>query len=143
MEIEGTYEIKNPGLVKAMNLFLINKTKKNGMQMTSELNKATFLVPIYLPEGTPTDNLKEGLKHVEIQYLMLDQQSTGQSFLMAFTDQEELKKWNPEGCPAVFCPFHEIQEIVLKHKNQCSGVVINPFTHSILFTAKHMEVPGV
>lgn len=139
MAIEET-PIQNPDLVRAMNLFMLSKTEQNGMKVSAELNKATFLVPIFLPEGTPDGDLAETIKNTVIQYLMLDQPNTDKSFLMAFTDQGELEKWNPDGCPCVFCPFSDIQGIVLKHAAQCSGVVINPFSQSMAFTAKSLDL---
>ena len=75
MPIEGN-TIQNPDLVHAMDLFLVNKSELNGKRMSKELNRATFLVPISLPEDIPADHLEENLKNVEIRYLMLDQKST-------------------------------------------------------------------
>ena len=140
MPIEGN-TIQNPDLVHAMDLFLVNKSELNGKRMSKDLNRATFLVPISLPEDIPADHLEENLKNVEIRYLMLDQKSTGQSFLMAFTDREEMKKWNEEEVPAIFCPFSSLQEIVLKYADQCGGMVINPFHHSIVITAQNIKLP--
>ena len=140
MPIEGN-AIQNPDLVRAMDLFLVSKSELNGKRLSKELNRATFLVPISLPEGAPTDHLEETLKDMEIRYLMVDQKSTGKSFLMAFTDREEMKKWNEEEVPAIFCPFSSLQKIVLKHADQCSGVVINPFHQSIVFTAQNIQLP--
>ncbi len=66
--------------------------------------------------------------------------SAGQAFFLAFTDWDELKKWqNNEHQQTLIVTFDDISGMVLQESSRWDGFVINPYGESIVFNKPHIK----
>lgn len=127
--------IKNPGLLLAIRVMRENPTPENQSRMIDEMMKAKFLAPAVIEMapfmvGTNRTSLRD---RTRMKFLSI-QNSEGLRFFPAFTDEEELKKYNLEKRQqAVHLTFDDYARIVLDGGSAAGGFVINPFGENLIF----------
>lgn len=141
MILDLNQPIENRSLVQAMNLFLLDHRMENGKRLSAEINKGVFLTPIAPPDGSQGLKTGDQLEGVAINYQLLTHKATGDSYLMAFTDRAELKKWSRGKVSTLVCSFDDLKHVVLSSNGQCKGFVINPVSQGITITAEEMALP--
>ena len=65
--------------------------------------------------------------------------STGERYLTAFTDSDELGKWPYENDPVVIMTFDDLKLRMLNDPNNIAGIVIDPFSKRLILGQKQIE----
>ncbi len=147
--------ITNPELVKAINDMQQDNSPEKQDRMIDEVMKAHFITPVTVsPEPEHHHDhcdchdhhhhdhcdchdhdhdhttLKEG---TTISFFAI-KDSAGQAFFLAFTDWDELYKWqNNEHQQTLIVTFDDISGMLLQENSRWDGFVINPYGESIVF----------
>ena len=127
---------ENPNLVEAINNQVTNYTPDNVAAFERELRSAVFLAPVIfkkkLTSSTPT-LIKDG----DLQFITLTN-TEGEVFLPAFTDWDELRKWNKDHTQILSLSAGNYADII---KNiSAKGVSINPYTHDLSLLPVHLDI---
>lgn len=131
--------ITNPKLREAM------KELKNGSEeaFVRELLHAKLLCPA-LVEGMP--NVKPGSGPVKVEGKMkmyILNASNNKSYLMAYTDIEEMHKWRKqEGEQVMIWGLPQYAGVLLKDECPHAGFVINPFSENVIIKKEFIEKIG-
>ena len=125
--------ITNPALLKAIeDLSIDNSTEP---EFIEELQKAQFLCPVKmdLKDEEIGENGEITLgKDTTISILSLDD-SNGDRFLMAFTDWDELRKWDDSSdIQTLMLTYDDYQTILGQEESTYKGAVINPYGANIV-----------
>ncbi len=139
--MEPNKPITNPMLVGSIELLKAEDTQEHRNLFVSEMMKARFLTPVVLTPPPVPDG--EGIVRIDpkckVQFPMLSTPD-GKQFLMAFTDGQELKKWqNVEKQPTFALGFDDYAGMLLSkdkegNVNPAAGFVINPYGGNIVVT---------
>lgn len=141
--VDVSKPVSNPLLVEALANMRIQKTKESSDQVIGQILKAEFLMPIVLdkePEcnedGTATFQKETKLS---FPYLI---NAKNQRYFMAFTDWNELHKWNPDkNQKTVVFRFWDYMELLAGENNEgASGFVINPFGGNLTLSKEQVVV---
>ncbi len=117
-------EIKNPNLKSAIAKIHENETERNIDLMVNEVVKAKFILPVKMIQGKSENE-------TQISFRLLEN-SNNQKFFGAFTDVEELKKWDGnEELENIIVDFDSLANMLLNSDGNVLGVVINAFGKSI------------
>jgi len=65
--------------------------------------------------------------------------SLDESFFMAFTDWEELRKWSAEKEQALISTYEDLKTLVEKDVQKVKGFVINPYGQNIVITPELIQ----
>ena len=132
--------VTNPGLIKAIKL--MKQNSKMESEFLIELFKATFLCPGRIDKANVAERfdsnftLGEGTK---LTLSSLDSVS-GEEYLMAFTDWNELRKWqNVDGQQTFLFSIIDYKTIVLGNL-RFAGVVINPFSENVVLDREKLGI---
>lgn len=133
--------ITNPMLTGAMELMKSSDTIEHREMFVGEMLHAKFLSPVVidpLPEADENGISKIG-KDARIQLPMLTAPD-GKHFFMAFTDLDELQKWNKESGQQIFgFEFADYVGMLRNAKETCNGFVINPYSHNVVLPSEFVE----
>ena len=134
--------VNNPSLVHAILALYKNNTKGNRKKVFREVLKAQFMCPVAF-EPTPASsgkNEKIVLKrNTKIRFHMIENTQL-QYFYLAFTDLDELKKWNPSANQhSIILTFDEYASMILQDGSDTEGFIIN-FGGTVLTMTRDMIV---
>lgn len=133
--------ITNPMLCGTIELLKAENTPEHKKMFVDEMIRATYLSPVVIdpvPQPDETGKVKITSEN-KVQFPMISAKD-GKKFFMAFTDWEELKKWNPSDNQQTFAmKFDDYAGMLLrkdKDGNPSPGVgfVINPYSSNVLVT---------
>lgn len=127
--------VTNPEFVDAMNRFLQNRSAENELAFIEKLGQAHFLSPIILDGEIENGVLKEGTL---INFKLLTNQDD-ESFFIAFTDWDELRKWSKDHVQTLIMRYEDYKAMLLKDPDVAKGFVINPYNQNIIITPQLME----
>ena len=125
--MKGIKPITNPMLTGAMELMKASDTVEHRQMFIGEMIHAKFLSPVVInPQPVPDENgISKIDKDAKIQVPMLTAPD-GKHFFMAFTDLDELQKWNKEGGQQIFgFSFADYVGMIRNAKENCNGFIIN------------------
>lgn len=129
-------DITNPSLVEAMENLKIDDTDDTRNAFINAMINASFIVPAIIDPVPEGNVIPEGTTISLYSMKSKDDKS----FLIAFTDMEELKKWkNQEIKQTVINRFQDIKGIVLKQDANYQGFLINPFNQNIAINKPLIE----
>lgn len=132
--------VSNPALKQAMAEMKANDTPQTRNVVLNEIMRAVFLAPAKVDLGgqqppKPDANGKIQLPpNTKFQFTLIGTQD-GKQYFMAFTDPEELKKWNKESQPTVMLRFDDYARL-LEQNPKASGLVLNPYGENLRFDSK-------
>jgi len=129
-------KLENPSLKEAMK----NLRNGNEDEFIKELLKARFLCPAKI-DGKPEITKGEGPVTIQGKLTMyvLNAQG-GASYLMAFTDEEELYKWRREKDEkALVWALPQYAGILEKPECPHAGFVINPFGENVIIKKEYLN----
>ena len=139
--MKGFRPITNPMLTGAMELMKSSDTIEHREMFVGEMLHAKFLSPVVidpLPEADE-NGISKIAKDARIQLPMLTAPD-GKHFFMAFTDLDELQKWNKEGGQQIFgFDFADYVGMIRNAKDTCNGFVINPYSHNVVLPSEFVE----
>lgn len=128
--------VSNPMLVGAIELAKAERTPEHQKLVTEEIFKAVFLTPARV---NPTPEADGGKVGPDMQVLLPQLEAPGGlRFYMAFTDAQELNKWEPaKDWQNVTMTFEDYAKLMFNKEAQAVehpvvGVVINPFSSNII-----------
>lgn len=141
---EGMKPIENPRLLTYIEDFKQNQNNENWNKVLGEIvMNAKFLMPARLDGAdAPIDSdLAEMQAGSRLQFYMITS-TDGKPFFLAFTDIEELKKWNlPEdgaNRQIVVMTFDDYASLIMKDEKP-AGFVINPYKENLALDRKMVE----
>lgn len=131
--------VSNPALKKAMGEMKANDIPQTRNAVINEIMRAKFLAPAKIELGgqapKPDANGKIQLPpNTKFQFTLIGTQD-GKQYFMAFTDPDELKKWNMEPQPTVLLRFDDYARL-LEQNPKAAGLVLNPYGENLRFDAK-------
>ncbi|WP_166462382.1 enhanced serine sensitivity protein SseB [Psychrobacillus vulpis] len=132
--------VKSQDLVQSMKRFQIEKTKESEKEFINNLISLTFLSPV-LYESTKdiNHNENESQNDKKINLLSLPNDN-GEFFFPAFTEKDELLKWNayPDK-QVIFLKLKDYIDVLSTDNSKWSGVVINPFRDNFVLTTEQIK----
>jgi hypothetical protein len=133
--IDVNEPVTNPELVEAMNKFLIEKNSQNEAILIEKITKAHFLTPIVLEGKIENGLLKAGSK---IGFEVITD-NFDNSYFMAFTDWEELRKWSMEKVETLISTYEDLKSMVLNGSGDIKGFIINAYGQNFAITPDLMR----
>ncbi|MEL3959259.1 enhanced serine sensitivity protein SseB [Caldifermentibacillus hisashii] len=125
--------VTNPELVKRIEILMKDYSLYNERLFLDELMKANFLAPVSIEpdiKGGGKTVLKQDTK---INFFGITN-SANQNFLPAFTDWDELRKWNnQENTQTLILTFKDYEAMIGNAAvDTWAGFVINPYSQNII-----------
>lgn len=127
--------VTNPELVEAMAAAAADNRAETRSAMIEAMMEAHLLSPVSIdpPPVTAEDGTTSFQAGTKIAYPVLETQD-GRQFLPAFTDWEELRKWqNNAGQQTIISTFDDLAGMVLNPDSFAVGFVLNPFGQNVTF----------
>ncbi|MGI6606515.1 MAG: enhanced serine sensitivity protein SseB C-terminal domain-containing protein [Peptococcia bacterium] len=134
MIIDPQREITNQGLVLTMEKYLTEKTNVNEVLLVDQIMQAEFLTPIILEGEIENGVLKPGST---LDFITIINEQN-ESYLMAFTDWAELRKWSDQQKQTMIVTYDDLKGMVSRD-DSVSGFAINPYGHNFLITPQIMD----
>lgn len=132
--------VNDDELLKAIEEMKKNNSPENQSHMLDLLVEAKFFTPVSI---TPAPDTVDGMMaHItlppdaKIRFHMIEN-GKGQSFFLAFTSFDEMKKWRPnQDNQTIVSSFDDYANMVKRAvgDGQVGGFVIDPFGANMLFT---------
>jgi len=126
-------DISNPNLLKALRLLKADRSKEP--LFFEALRQAKLLCPVQVDTG----NLPKSPDGSVVLYsdstisLISISDSSGAQYLMAFTDRDELAKWNQGSHhQTIIYTFDDYKAVLSSGETPFRGVVLNPFSDNIV-----------
>ena len=134
--------ISNERLISLIKAFKEDQTDENWNKVLGEIvMNAQFLMPARLnPHAAPpgAGDLAEMQAGARLQFIMITT-TDNQRFFLAFTDLNELRKWQVvENQQVVLMNFDSYASLILKDEN-IAGFVINPFGENLALNRKVVQ----
>lgn len=133
--LELNQPIQNPALIKVMDAFKKEPSPRTELDMIAGLLSAKFLTPISLAK--PVEGGQLGPDTAFQHYLITNNKD--ERFFLAFTDEDELKKWSGGEHRDAFTAPLPVFAALLGKSTTAKGVVINPFGQNITLTKEMIE----
>ena len=129
-------EIKNPELLEAIEAMQADGTPENISKMISRVVEAKFILPAIM-KSVPrarTQNGKTVMSNAtQVQFRLLEN-NRKERFFGAFTDTDEMFKWNGnENAAKIVTDFDSLAAMVMDPNANVLGFVINAFGKSVTF----------
>lgn len=129
-------EIKNPDLKLAIEKMQEDGSKENIDAMVNEVVKAKLILPARVVPTTQarTNNGKTVMEQAtQVQFRLL-KNGNDEMFFGAFTDTEEMYKWqDTKDAAKVVTDFDSIASMIMDVNSNTKGFVINAFGKSVAF----------
>ncbi|MGF6905787.1 enhanced serine sensitivity protein SseB [Fusobacterium sp. PH5-44] len=132
--------VTNPDLLAAIDTVRSNDSIDTMTVFLYELKKAHFLSPAtIMPKPIPDENGKSFLNEgTKIEFFGIEN-TKGESFLLAFTDWSELRKWrNIQDEQTIISTYDDLVAMVKNGSTQ-AGFVINPYGCNLCLTRDLIE----
>lgn len=134
MIIDPQRVITNQGLVLTMEKYLTEKTNVNEILLVDQIMQAEFLTPIILEGDIENGVLKPGSS---LDFITIINEQN-ESYLMAFTDENELRKWSDQQKQTMIVTYDDLKGMVFRD-DSVSGFAINPFGQNFIITPQIMD----
>lgn len=125
-------DTNNQALLDAIRIMRKRGTDESISQMIDEVMKAQFLIPAFVQKDSDDDGYNAINDTTEVNYRYIKDKK-GDKFCLAFTDWEELRKWDNDCKEAILSNFDNYAELVLNDANDFRGFVINPYGENLIF----------
>lgn len=139
--IDVNKPINNPDLLQAIEEMKRSSSSDNLDKVLNEVMAAHFLSPVTItPIPQPGENGDIILKEkTTISFYKIEDERNN-SYYLAFTDWDELRKWNSkEDIQAIVSTFDDYASMTLDENGRGEGFVINPSGANICFTRSMIE----
>ena len=132
--------VTNPGLLESIKQ--MKKDMNNKSLFIKELYKAVFLCPVIIDkqEGSDeNDTAVHNNQETKISLIHITSK-TGETYLMAFSEWSEVRKWNPEITQkTLLLSFDDYKNFLLSSASQYEGFVLNPFGENRIISKEFMR----
>lgn len=142
MSFDINQPVTNPKLINALQSFDQQPTLEKQKYLFEQLKEAKLLAPIMvkIPDNVERnkDNSITLQQGTTLSFFGINN-ANNESFFPAFTDWEELRKWqNYEDQQTLVVDLTYYQSL-LNDSKQCNGVVINPFNEGLAINRSMLE----
>ncbi len=141
-DVDVNKPVTNPKLVEAITKLYSAPGASSDALFENEMRAAHFLAPVIIdPPGASGEKpeLSTLPKGTTISFPMLTN-SDNVSFYPAFTDWQELRKWqNKPDQQTLILSLEDLSHMVKEHAG-CGGFVINPFGQSLIMTPDKIDL---
>lgn len=132
--------ITNPRLVENIEEIIVNQNVENEYELINEMLKAHFLTPVVISPKPNSNKGKTVLKEETTIDFVGITNTDDENFLLAFTDWNELGKWNDEqNQQTIIFKFTDLSTIILEGEEQWDGFVINPFGGNLILENERIQ----
>lgn len=133
-------KIDNSALKKAAAALRAENTQQNFNAVVNQMMRAAFFAPAKIETGeTPPKPDEKGRvqlpKDTKITFALL-KSGEGKNYFTAFTDVEELNKWQNRPAGQVMLLRFDDYARMLKGNDKVDGFVLNPFTENLRFSSE-------
>ena len=125
--------INNKELIDAIEKMKEEKTMESQNKVIAEVLKAKFMCPVILqdaPKGGGKININ---KETKIQFSVI-KTTNGKNFLIAFTSDEEVNKWQKNKTQQSIIYTFEDYAIIAQNNDNLEGFIIDPKGCNLIFT---------
>lgn len=130
-------DIINPAFLLAMNRMKENNNAETQNKMVEEALNARFLVPCIMEMKAGTEKDKKRTPENTTPRISMIKTTDGRTFFIAFTDLNELNKWQKnEDQNVLVMSFDDIAGMVLNQNVESEGFVVNPASTNVVFQKK-------
>lgn len=130
-------EVNNEKLIELINKMKEEKTAQSQNEVISQVLRSKFLCPVIL-EQTPVDGKVQITRDTKIQFSIIKTQD-GKTFLIAFTGDEEVQKWQQQKVQQSIIYTFEDYAMVVTHNDNLDGFIIDPKGANLVFTQEMIE----
>lgn len=134
--------ITNPDFLAAVDAMRQDNSPENRNKAITEMMKAHFLAPVTIDPPPPAQEPGQPIQlgpGSKINFHLITN-ADNLKFFMAFTDWDELYKWQRnEGQQTVILTFDDYASLILKEDCDADGYVINPFGVNVVFTREQVR----
>ena len=131
-------ELDNKGLVELIEKMKEEKTQELQNKVVSEVLKSRFLCPVVIPDAPHGNGKIQITKDTKIQFSII-KTTDDKNFLIAFTSDEEVHKWQKEQTQqSIIYTFEDYAKIVVGN-DHLDGFIIDPHGVNLVFTQNLIE----
>lgn len=135
--------VTNPNFVAAFQALSESHTEQSQRVFLEELKKARFLAPVMLDpklsRGDPEIGEATLQKGTNISFMLIERED-GSTYYPAFTDWEELRKWNQEPDISTWVlELADYRALFSQGEPVQKGFVINPLSQSLLISSEWLR----
>lgn len=137
---KDNHDIINPALMLAISRMKEDNNLITQNKMIAEAVKARYIVPcdMQMKEGTEEEKVRNS-ENTRMAFNMV-KTTTDETYFVAFTDLEELKKWKDLNRQnVVVMDFKQLADLVIRAKDRSFGFVLNPATTNVTFRKNIIE----
>lgn len=128
--------LNNMDLIISIKVMQGNPTPETQSAFINQMIHAKFLTPA-VSAMKKDDSTGEDRKMYRFPHVA---NAEGAQYLIAFTDELELNKWQVEGeYEAILSDFRNFSSITLQNNSPYNGFVINPFNENIIVDKEIMN----
>ncbi len=138
MEIAKNLEIENPDLLSAIDRMQQDNSKENVDAMVSLVMQSKFITPAKVQPPQNVAKSKNGKtimqQQSQVQFQLI-KNGDGDHYFPAFSDREELEKWDGANGDFDFMlvTFEDYARMLSDPGSNVQGFVVNPFGKSVAF----------
>lgn len=126
-------EINNKELIDLIDKMKEEKTQESQNKVIGQVLKSKFLCPVVLADAPKGGGKVQITKDTKIQFSII-KTTDERSFLIAFTSDEEVNKWQKEKMQqSIVYTFEDYAKIVTENEN-LHGFIIDPKGANLVFT---------
>lgn len=131
-------EIDNTKLVELIKKMKEEKTQESQREFVSQMLKSRFYCPVIFANAPKGGGKVKIDKETKIQFNII-QATDGSSYLIAFTSEAEINKWQKSQMQqSIIYTFEDYSTIVLG-QNNINGFIIDPKGENIIINRKVIE----
>ncbi|MCP1125732.1 hypothetical protein CN326_04075 [Bacillus sp. AFS018417] len=132
--------LTNPDLIRSLEKLKQEYNQTNEYQFFKDILEAKFLAPVIINPSPNTKGGKAILNENTTLTLINITDVNGIDYLPAFTDWEELRKWNQDDdIQTLIFTFKDYEKIILEDNRDLKGFVLNPFGQNIIFGKEQIQ----
>ena len=131
--------VENPELVMRIHDYMSSQSNADEKRLRNSLLKAKFLAPVSCKNWNSKNPGKQVTDHnVEFRLISI-QDKEKNVYLPAFTDWNEINKWNnEENLKTIIFTFQDYAKVFLNNKEMV-GLVINPYGENLVLNKQQIQ----
>lgn len=131
-------EIDNKELIELINKMKEEKTPESQNKVINQIIKSKFLCPVVLADAPKGGGKVQITKDTKIQFSIV-KTTDERNFLIAFTSDEEVNKWQKEKMQqSIIYTFEDYAQIITGNEN-LHGFIIDPKGVNLVFTEEMIK----
>lgn len=127
-------DINNEKLIEIINKMKEEQTQESQNEVIHEVLKSQFMCPVILPDAPRGGGKININRNSKVQFSII-KTNDDKNFLIAFTSDDEVKKWIPQGSTqqSLIYSFADYAQVVLNNDG-LEGFILDPRGVNLVFT---------